>query len=105
MAIEMLAPRGLSVRDIEETFKDKNGHLLLPRTAVSQLGERLREDYQTCAQRDLSEYEVSYLFIEGIAERCDRAPSASRFWPGLYGRGSSGFVDGNAERAFFDEEV
>ena len=48
--------RGLSVRDIEDAFKDENGRLLLSRTAVSQLGERLWEDYQAFAQRDLSEY-------------------------------------------------
>jgi Transposase, Mutator family len=53
LAIEMLA-RGLSVRDIEDAFKDENGRLLLSRTAVSQLGERLWEDYQAFAQRDLS---------------------------------------------------
>jgi hypothetical protein len=40
LAIEMLA-RGLSVRDIEDAFKDESGRLLLSRTAVSQLGERL----------------------------------------------------------------
>ena len=39
------------------------------RTAVSQVGERLWEVYQAFAQRDLSDYEVSYLFIDGIAER------------------------------------
>ena len=43
LAIEMLA--GLSVRDIEDAFKDENGRLLLSKTAVSQLGERLWEDY------------------------------------------------------------
>jgi transposase-like protein len=43
LAIEMLA-RGLSVRDIEDAFKDENGRLLLSKTAVSQLGERLWED-------------------------------------------------------------
>ena len=51
LAIEMLA-RGLSVRDIEDAFKDENGRLLLSKTAVSQLGERLWEDYQAFAQRD-----------------------------------------------------
>jgi transposase-like protein len=40
LAIEMLA-RGLSVRDIEDAFKDESGRLLLSKTAVSQLGERL----------------------------------------------------------------
>jgi putative transposase len=64
----MLA-RVLSVRDIEDGFKDENGRLLLSRTAVSELGERLWEDYQAFAQRDLSEYEIAYLFVDGIAER------------------------------------
>jgi putative transposase len=75
LAIEMLA-RGLSVRDIEDAFKDEDGRLLLSRTAVSQLGERLWEDYQAFAQRDLSEYELSYLFVDGIAERL--RPGAKR---------------------------
>ena len=68
LAIEMLA-RGLPVRDIEDAFKDENGRRLLSRTAVSQLGEWLWEDYQAFAQRDLSEYESTYLFVDGIAER------------------------------------
>jgi transposase-like protein len=68
LAIEMLA-RGLSVRDIEDAFKDENGRRLLSKTAVSQLGERLWPDYQVFATRDLSEHEITYLFIDGIAER------------------------------------
>ena len=75
LAIEMLA-RGLSVRDIEDAFKDENGRLLLSKTAVSQLGERLWEDYQAFTQRDLSEYEITYLFVDGIAERL--RPGAKR---------------------------
>jgi len=75
LAIEMLA-RGLSVRDIEDAFKDETGRLLLSKTAVSQLGERLWEDYQAFAQRDLSEYEIIYLFVDGIAERL--RPGAKR---------------------------
>jgi putative transposase len=43
---------------------------------VSQLGERLWEDYQAFAQRDLSEYEISYLVFDGIAERL--RPGAKR---------------------------
>jgi len=50
LAIEMLA-RGVSVRDIEDAFKDESGWLLLSRTAVSQLGERLWDDYQSFAKR------------------------------------------------------
>ena len=75
LAIEMLA-RGLSVRDIEDAFKDESGRLLLSKTAVSQLGERLWEDYQAFAKRDLSEYKITYLFVDGIAERL--RPGAKR---------------------------
>src|SRR5215471_8809735 len=48
----------------------------LSKTAASQLGERLWEDYQAFAQRDLSEYEIRYLFVDGIAERL--RPGAKR---------------------------
>ena len=68
LAVELLA-RGLSVRDIEDVFKDETGRLLLSRTAVSEIGERLWADYQEFASRDLSEYDVAYLFIDGVAER------------------------------------
>jgi hypothetical protein len=68
LAVELLA-RGLSVRDIEDAFKDESGRLLLSRTAVSELGERLWEDYHGFAQRDLSEHGIVHLFVDGIAER------------------------------------
>jgi putative transposase len=68
LAIELLA-RGLSVRDIEDAFKDETGRLLLSKTAVSEIGERLWGDYQDFATRDLSEYDIAYLFVDGIAER------------------------------------
>ena len=73
LAIEMLA-RGLSVRDIEDAFKDETGRLLLSRTAVSELGERLWADYQDFATRDLGDYDIIYLFIDGIAERIRPGP-------------------------------
>jgi putative transposase len=68
LAVELLA-RGLSVRDIEDAFKDESGRLLLSRTAVSELGERLWADYQEFVSRDLSEYDIAYLYVDGIAER------------------------------------
>jgi putative transposase len=68
LAVELLA-RGLSVRDIEDAFRDGSGRLLLSRTAVSELGEQLWSDYQDFATRDLGEYEIVYLFVDGIAER------------------------------------
>jgi transposase-like protein len=42
---------------------------LLSRTAVSELGERLWADYQDFADRDLSEHDIVYLYVDGIAER------------------------------------
>jgi len=73
LAIEMLA-RGLSVRDIEDAFKDETGRLLLSKTAVSQLGERLWEDYRAFTQRDLSEYEITYLIAERLRTGAKREP-------------------------------
>ncbi len=64
----MLA-RGLSVRDIEDAFKDETGRLLLSKTAVCEIGKQLWEDYQAFKSRDLAEYDVAYPFIDGIAER------------------------------------
>jgi len=66
--VELLA-RGLSVRDIEDAFRDESGRSLLSQTAVSEIGERLWADYQEFASRDLSEYGIVYLFVDGIAER------------------------------------
>ncbi len=68
LAVELLA-RGLSVRDIEDAFKDETGRLLLTRTAASEPGERLWADYQEFASRDLSEYDIVYLLVDGVAER------------------------------------
>ena len=68
LAIEMYA-RGLSTRDIEATFADDSGRSLLSRTAVSEITERLWAEYEGFASRDLSEFEVLYLFVDGIAER------------------------------------
>jgi putative transposase len=68
LAVEMYA-RGLSTRDIEAVFADANGRSLLSRTAVSEVTERLWAEYEAFAGRDLSEFEITYLFVDGIAER------------------------------------
>jgi putative transposase len=67
-AVEMYA-RGLSTRDIEALFADGEGRSLLSRTAVSEVTERLWAEYEAFASRDLSEFEITYLFVDGIAER------------------------------------
>ena len=68
LAVEMYA-RGLSTRDIEALFADEAGNSLLSRTAVSEITERLWTEYEAFASRDLSEFAVLYLFVDGIAER------------------------------------
>ena len=68
LAVEMYA-RGLSTRDIEGLFADAAGKPLLSGTAVSEITERLWAQYQAFASRDLSEFEVVYLFVDGVAER------------------------------------
>lgn len=68
LAVEMYA-RGLSTRDIEALFADRDGRSWLSRTAVSEITERLWAEYEGFTSRDLSEFEVLYLFVDGIAER------------------------------------
>jgi transposase-like protein len=68
LAVEMYA-RGLSTRDIEGLFADAAGKPLLSGTAVSEITERLWAQYEAFASRDLSEFEVVYLFVDGVAER------------------------------------
>jgi putative transposase len=68
LAIELYA-RGLSTRDIEETFTDETGRRLLSRAAVSEITERLWAEYEAFTTRDLGEHRIVYLFVDGIAER------------------------------------
>jgi hypothetical protein len=52
-----------------DAFRDETGRLLLSRTAVAEIGKQFWEDYQAFRSRDLAEYDIAYLFIDGIAER------------------------------------
>ena len=61
--------RGLSTRDVEEAFRDPyTGELLLGRSAVSELTDSLWEDYQAFCERDLSVFEVEYVFLDAVYE-------------------------------------
>ena len=71
LATEMYA-RGLSTRDIEEAFTDATGRCLLSRSAVSEVTDVLWEDYQAFCQRELSGFEVIYLFVDGVYESLRR---------------------------------
>ena len=67
LAVEMYA-RGLSTRDIEDALIEATGDRLLSRTAVSQVTEVLWADYEAFAERDLSGFEVEYLFLDAVYE-------------------------------------
>jgi putative transposase len=68
---EMYA-RGLSTRDVEDAFRDATGELLISKSAVSEITDRLWEDYQSFIARDLSEVEVEYLFVDAVFESLRR---------------------------------
>lgn len=61
--------RGLSTRDIEELFTDSDGHSLISEDGVSELTDQLWDDYQAYCTRDLSSYDVEYLFLDASLQR------------------------------------
>jgi len=67
IAVEMYA-RGCSTRDIEELLKDRDGHMLLSKSGVSHLNQRLWEEYETFCRTDLSGQDVLYLFSDAVYE-------------------------------------
>jgi putative transposase len=67
LVTEMYA-RGLSTRDIEDAFRDVTGELLISRSAVSEITDRLWAGYQEFIARDLAEIEVEYLFTDAVFE-------------------------------------
>lgn len=71
LVTEMYA-RGLSTRDVEDCFRDATGELLISKSAVSEITDRLWEDYQAFCSRDLSGIEVEYLFADAIYESLRR---------------------------------
>lgn len=71
LVAEMYA-RGLSTRDVEDCFRDATGELVISRSAVSEITDRLWEDYQAFCERDLAAIEVEYLFLDAIYESLRR---------------------------------
>lgn len=64
---EMYA-HGLSTRDIEAAFTDATGGCILSKSLVSEVTERLWQEYQAFRQRRLDDLEVEYLFADGLYE-------------------------------------
>jgi len=71
LVAEMYA-RGLSTRDIEDAFRDSTGESLISRTSVSQVTESLWAEYEAFSSRDLSGFDVAYLFLDAVFEALRR---------------------------------
>jgi putative transposase len=71
LAIEMYT-RGLSTRDIEDALKDEDGKILISKTGVCEITKELSEEYERFCNRDLSKYDVVYLFFDGVYEALRR---------------------------------
>jgi transposase-like protein len=67
LAIEGYA-RGLSTRDVEATFTDQDGTALITKDQISELTEVFNAEYEAFRQRDLSSFDVIYLFADAVYE-------------------------------------
>ena len=59
---------GMSQRDIEQGLERAVGHFLLSQSTVSEMAERLAEEYEAFRTRDLRQELVAYLFIDTVYE-------------------------------------
>lgn len=71
VALEMYV-RGLSTRDIEATLQEPGGKPMFSRSVISELSERLYEQYKEFQERDLSRFDIVYLFVDGVYESIRR---------------------------------
>jgi putative transposase len=65
--VEMYAG-GMSQRDIEYSLEKALGQFILSKSTVSELTDRLTQEYEAFRTRDLSGYEVAYLFMDAVYE-------------------------------------
>jgi putative transposase len=59
---------GLSQRDSEYSLEKALGQLVLSKSTVSELTDSLSQEYEAFRSRDLSGYEVAYLFMDAVYE-------------------------------------
>lgn len=67
LIVEMYAG-GLSQRDIEYSLEKALGQFIVSKSTVSELTDRLTEEYEAFRSRDLSGFEVAYLFMDAVYE-------------------------------------
>lgn len=68
---------GLSNRDIENALKESLGGFVVGRSKVSDITEDLYKDYEKFKARDLSGFDVAYLFIDTVYEPLRRYGSSA----------------------------
>jgi transposase-like protein len=71
LVTEMYA-RGLSTRDVEDCFRGPDGELVISRSAVSEITDRLWDEYQAFTSRSLADIDVQYLFVDALFETLRR---------------------------------
>lgn len=59
---------GMSQRDIEAALEKALGQFVLSKSAISTLTDTLSQEYEAFRTRDLSGYDVAYLFIDTVYE-------------------------------------
>jgi hypothetical protein len=57
---------------VEDAFRDVTGELFISKSAVSEITDRLWEDYQAFISRFLSGIELEYLFVDAVFESLRR---------------------------------
>jgi putative transposase len=67
LIVEMYAG-GMSQRDIEAGLEKALGQFLLSKSTVSELTDTLTQEYEAFRSRELSGYEVAYLFMDAVYE-------------------------------------
>ena len=67
LIVEMYAG-GLSQRDIAYGLEKALGHFVLSKSVVSELTDSLAQEYEAFRTRDLSGYDVAYLFLDAVYE-------------------------------------
>ena len=69
LAVELYCTADSSTQRHRRRVHGRSRRRLLSRAAVSEITERLWAEYEAFTMRDLSEYRIVYLFVDGIAER------------------------------------
>jgi len=67
LIVEMYAG-GMSQRDSEYSLEKALGQFVLSKSMVSELTDSLTQEYEAFRTRDLSGYEVAYLFLDAVYE-------------------------------------